>query len=447
MNGEQGVRRRNAVWTVLTTGVAAVLQLLQLMIAARYLDSYAFGALAIVNVAVWIVLAFQDMGLSSYCIHLGESGRSEYSTLFWISSALGVFGGAVVYALAYPVSVFYKIPELSTLLPMVGVNFILVGVSAQYQAHFVRCFRANSLAKFELVARLLGFIVAVGLLYMGEGVESIVYGLLFFSLSKMLFLMIFAESEWRPLAAFNLDVAVKSLKYGVFQAGSQVVNQLRTQADQLILGRALGPEALGVYSLAKELVTYPLRFAQPLFSRILLPALARNQNDKSLLELSFKESLRQTAVYSAIIYSIVVLLSSSIVEVMYGSKFESVAVLVPLIALFGMLRPLGLNVGMLAQAIGKTSNEFKWNLIASLISLPVLVVAGILWPKAEVFAVVLSVTQIVLTVLSYSFFVHPMQPVGYGEYVKSWIYPCIVFIVISVFAFIFPLPSLSDWFF
>lgn len=438
-----GATRRDTIWTVITTGVGAVLQLIQLMIAARYLDSYAFGVLAIVNVAVWIVMAFQDMGLSSYCIHLGASTRQAYSTLFWISSALGVLGGFIIYVLAYPVSSFYRIPELQNLLPVVGVNFILVGVSSQYQAHYVRCFQAKKLAQFELIARLLGFLSVIGLLHLECGVESIILGLLVFSFVKMMFLIVFSDMSWRPLVAFQADLAIKSLKYGSYQAGSQVVNQIRTQADQLILGRALGPESLGVYSLAKELVTYPLRFAQPLFSRLVLPVLAGCQSNESALEVAFKKTLSKTAILSSLVYVGVVLFSASIVEIMYGDQFSSVAELIPLIVLFGVLRPLGLSIGMLAQATGRTSNEFRWNLIASLISLPMLFMAGLLWPEVEVFAISTSIIQVVLTFMSYSYFIKPMQPIGFFEYLRAWGGPSVFVAVVSVVCYFYPLPAIN----
>ncbi|HRD34534.1 MAG TPA: oligosaccharide flippase family protein [Rhodocyclaceae bacterium] len=443
MNMARGITRRDALWTVATTGTGAVLQLIQLMVAARYLDAHAFGALAIVNIVVWVVLAFQDMGLSSFCVHLGEVPRSAHSTLFWTSSALGLMGALIVAALAYPLALFYRIPELAYLLPLLSLNFLLIGLGAQYQANLIRTFRARRLAQFELVARLAGFAVAVGLLVGYEaGAEAVVFGLITFSLAKLVLVGVAADNDWHPTNEFDRALAPRALRYGAYQASAQVINQLRTQADQLILGRALGPEYLGIYALARELIAYPLRFLQPLFSRLVLPVLARDQHSPEKLRSTFCRSMKQTAIVSAAIYGLLACAATWIVEIMYGERFLAVAALVPLLAVFGALRPLGLNIGMLAQATGRTADEFRWNVLASMITISTVLLVAVLWPSLTAFAITASALQLILSLLSYPCFVRPLQSIGVWAYMRTWGASFAAAVVVATIAYQFPLPSM-----
>lgn len=438
-------RKKDALWTIATSGISALLQLTQLVVAARFLDLHAFGVLAILNVVIWIVLAFQDMGLSSYCVHIGDAGRTQHSTLFWISFGMGATGGLIVLGSSYPLAMFYGLPELKDLLPLVGVNFLLVGMTSQYQANYVRCFKAKLVAQLELGARVFGFLMTVGLLSSTSiGVASIVFGLIAFSVLKLLLMILLAESSWHPLFKFEMAIARKAIGYGIYQAGSQIVNQIRTQADQIIIGKALGPEGLGVYSLAKEIISYPLRFAQPLFSRLLLPALAIRQTDMKSLEKAFSVSLKRTAIVSSLTYGVIAIFATWIVGVMYGDDFLVVSSLIPLLTVFGALRPLGLNIGMLAQATGKTGHEFRWNVVALFISLPVLIGCAAFWPTAMGFAAAVSALQLALTLLSYPFFVQPLYPIGAISYIRSWIFPSLLLGISSLVAFVYPLPSLMD---
>lgn len=440
-----GPTRRDAAWTIATTGLGAVLQLTQLMVAARHLDAGAFGALAIVNIVVWIVLAFQDMGLSSYCIHLGDAPRSTHATLFWISAGLGLLGSAIVAAMAHPLAVFYGMPELASLLPLLGLNFVLLGLGAQYQANLVRTFRSRLLAQCELFARLIGFALTVGLLVTHTaGVAAVVIGLITFALCKLLFMAWAADAQWHPSWQFDRALAPRALRYGAFQAASQVVNQLRTQADQLILGRALGPESLGVYSLAKELIGYPMRFMQPLLSRLTLPLLARHQHDPAALRGSYLRSMKRTAIVCAVVYGSLAVAAPWAVEIVYGERFLAVAALVPWLALFGALRPLGLNAGMLAQATGRTANEFRWNLLGAFVMVGAALLVAWRWPTLTAFAIAAAAVQLVLTLLAYPYFVRPLEPVGAGAYVKTWAAPFAGATGLAALALWLPIPSLAS---
>jgi exopolysaccharide (amylovoran) exporter len=158
-----------AAWTVSVTLVGAVAQLLQISVAARHLTSAEFGVLAIVNVMLFVVTAFQDMGLSSFCVHLGEAPRRSHSTLFWISAGLGAVGAAMVAAVAAPVANFYAMPGLVPLLELLAVNFLVIGLSGQYQANYIRVFQAARLAQIELGARLVALGIVLGCWARGGG--------------------------------------------------------------------------------------------------------------------------------------------------------------------------------------------------------------------------------------------------------------------------------------
>ena len=438
-------RSSDVLWTVLTTGAGAGFQILQMMVAARYFSATDFGALAIVNITTMIVLGLQDMGLSSFCIHLGEASPRSNSTLFWISAALGVMVGLVVVAFAPLLETFYAIPELKTLLQLAAINFALIGFGGQYQAHLIRVFKARRLAQIELFARCVSFAITLLLItQIRLGTMAIVIGLLSFATLKLALMAMVADRTWHPRLEFDTNLAPNALKYGAYQAGSQVINQLRSQLDQLIIGKALGPESLGLYSLAKELLSYPMRFLQPLISRLTLPSFASVKEDPVRLRRDFKRSARRTLILSAIVHGALGLLATWIVEVMYGARFISIAPLIPTMVLFGALRPLGFVIGMLAQATGQTGKEFAWNIWSTVITLPCLALVARFYPTVEGFAINLSVTQVLITFAMYPFFLKPIDRIGAISYLKTWTEAFAISLVSMLLARTFTLPSLTE---
>jgi len=431
--------RRAAIWTIASTGVAAIAQLIQISVAARYLDAHAFGALAIVNVMMAIVTGFQDMGLSSYCIHLGQVPQRSHSTLFWISTVLGGLGAIATFAIATPLADFYHIPSLTSLLQLLSINFLLIGLSGQYQANYIRVFKAQLLAQIELAARLIGLGAAIYLLVVaGAGPEAVVIGMEVFAVLRLALMVILADAQWHPHFQFDRPLARRALSYGSFQAGSQIVNQLRTQADQLIIGKALGAEMLGIYSISKELIGYPMRVIQPLIARLTLPTYARYQGDPVKLREVFIGGLRKVALICAIIYGALAVLAPWVVELLYGPKFAVVSALIPMMIMFGVLRPMGLNTGMLAQATGRTANEFRWNVGISFVTLVPNLLVGYFAPTLATFAVTLSVIQVAVSLLAYPFFIKPLDAIGMKVYVRSWFGPALAALAAALF-------SLTGW--
>ena len=56
-------------WTSLSTGIRTILQLVQLIILARFLSAEDFGLVAIVMVVIGFSQLFMDMGISNAIIH------------------------------------------------------------------------------------------------------------------------------------------------------------------------------------------------------------------------------------------------------------------------------------------------------------------------------------------------------------------------------------------
>ncbi|WP_142890641.1 oligosaccharide flippase family protein, partial [Klebsiella pneumoniae] len=83
---------------------------------------------------------------------------------------------------------------------------------------------------------------------------------------------------------FEKNICKGVFSYGIYQLGSQIINQLRTQLDVIIIGKVLGGDSLGLYSLAKDLIMQPLKLITPVINRLALPRFAEAQRDTNLLE-------------------------------------------------------------------------------------------------------------------------------------------------------------------
>lgn len=438
--------KNQAAWLFGGTCFAAVLQVVQLGVLARKLETHELGILAIINAILAVAMVLQDMGMSSYIVHRQNITRKEQSTIYWVNVLLSLLTGLLLIAIAWPIAHFYHIPQLTGLIMLTSINFLILGSLSQYQAHFIKAKRMVLLAKIEMVTKLFAFLFTVGLIYYTTlNVSAVILGLFANAAMRVACMIWFGEKSWRPTFEFDKPTFFSSLKYGIYQLGSQTINQLRTQADSLIVGKVMGADMLGVYSLAKELVLQPLKLVTPVINRLALPRFAEKQHDPEQLKKLFLKGTLAIMLFSSLIYLGIGILSPVIVRVLYGSSHEAVAHLIPLMLLFGMLRPMGGLTGSISQANGRTNVEFYWNIVASLIVVAVLATTWI-YPNVWYVALTLSISQVLISAFAHPFFIKPVIGIPFMPYARQWMSVAVVFVGIMALVSYFNLFVQPEWF-
>lgn len=412
--------KKQAIWLFSGTVFAAIVQLVQLGIIARSFDTRELGILAIINAVLMVAMVLQDMGMSSYLVHRQVITAREQSTIFWVNVFFGLATGILILLLAYPLSVFYNMPELIYLFGLVSLNFFILGAMSQYQAHFVKRKLLITLSKIEMISKLISFLVTIILIYSTKlTVSAVIIGQFSNAFLRLLLMLLMGERSWHPSFMFCKITFKNALHYGSYQLGSQTINQLRTQADTFIIGKFLGAEFLGVYSLAKELILQPLKLITPVINRLTLPRFAEKQSSINELKILFLRSINLIVNYSAAVYIIIGLGAYIGVRLLYGPGHEKVAELIPYMLLLGVLRPMGGLTGAISQANGTTKKEFVWNIWAGFIVV-IIVFTSMVGSSLSLVAMSLSIAQVVMSIAVYPIFVRPVVGVTFKEYILSW---------------------------
>lgn len=438
--------KSQAIWLFGSTCFSAVLQVMQLSVLARKLEAHELGLLAIINAILAVAGVLQDMGMSSYLVHRQNITRREQSTIYWVNVSLSLGAGLVLIAIAWPVAWFYHLPELVGLITLSSLNFLVLGHLSQYQAHFIKTKRMVTLAKIEMGTKLFAFLCTVAMLYLTSlTVAAAILGLFINAFTRILCMIAFGEKSWRPTREFDRQTFFDAVRYGIFQLGSQIINQLRTQADALIVGKVMGAEMLGIYSLAKELILQPLKLVSPVINRLALPRFAEKQHEPEQLQKLFLKGTLAIMLFSSLMYLAIGILSPVIVRVLYGASHEQVYHLIPLMLLFGMLRPMGGLTGAISQANGKTHVEFYWNVVASLVVVAVLATTFI-WPNVLYVALTLSISQVLISAFAHPFFIKPVIGIRFIPYARQWVSVSVVFVTLMLLVNHFNLFIMPQWF-
>lgn len=417
-------------WTTVSTIIVTLIQLLQLSILARFLAPTDFGLMAIVMVVIGFSQAFLDMGISNAIIHKQTITSEQLSTLYW----LNIFAGFVLFFLVFVasplVSIFYSEPELSKLIILVGLTFLIQPFGQQFMVLWQKEMRFAEMSKIDIATKLFSLVVSVVFAYLGYGVYALVYGTLAAVTLQTILFVSMGMKEHRPRRLFRWGDVHDFIGFGVYQMGERTVNYFNSQVDVILIGKLLGTEALGVYNIAKQLIMRPSQIVNPVITKVTFPAMSKVQNDTATLKQVYLQTLNYLSSFNFLVYTIMIVLAPEIVFYLFGSKWMAAVPLVQILSLYGAVRSTGNPIGSLLLAKGKANLGFFWNL-GLLLYIPVGIIFASHWGLIGV-AWMLVVLQVSLVIPVWFYLTKPLCNLKLGEYCQNITIPFVIAIISGV---------------
>ncbi len=414
-------------WTTISMVTTTGLQLLQLAIVARFLSPKDFGLMAIVMVILGFVSAFADLGISNALIHRQDVTKEELSSLYW----LNVLGGIVMFVVssfASPfIAKFYNEPELTRLIILVSLTFIIQSFAQQFNMLLQKELRFREIARIEIVNKIFSFLITVYLAYIGFGVDALVYGALASSLVQTLQFLPIGLREYKPDLRFKFNEIRSFLSFGAYQMGERTVNYFNYQIDTLLIGKLLGMEALGIYNISKQIVMKPAMIFNPVITRVSFPAMAKIQNEIPKLKEVYLKTINYLASINFPVYAFIFVFAQEIVLLMFGPKWHDAVLIIQILSVWAAWRSTCNPIGSLLLARGRADLGFWWNL-GLFFYVPLGVWIASHWGLVGV-AIGLNVIMATLIYPGWKILVNPLCGAGFWEYHKMILKPAFVVII------------------
>lgn len=328
---KKGVR-----WSFASTLLSRLANLVSGIILARVLTPNDYGLFAVATVALVFLINFNDLGLEQVLVRWpGDVSRiapTAVTVIFGSSCALfGVFfAGAGVFSRSLGA------PEATSLVQVLSFAILINGALAVPSAMLTRSFRQD----LRTYADLTGFVVTtgltLGLALTGFGVWSLVWGRLAGNLINGLLHLVFTPVRYKP--AFDPKVARELLKDGLPLAGATILAVAMVQVDNVVVGRLLGPETLGLYVLAFNLSSWPVTLLSIPVARVSVPAFARLQHDLASLRIAFARSMGLLMAAAVPICGLLALMAGPAIRVLYGDKWSAASTALMFLAVLGLAR-------------------------------------------------------------------------------------------------------------
>ena len=339
------------LWVSSGSVAHAVLSTVIMIVQARFLTPTEFGIVGAALIVIGFSQIFSQLGIGPAIVQRRELNPGHIRVGFTVSFILGCLVGVLFYLLAQALALFFRMDDLAPVIKVMALIFPITGLSVTGQSLLQRAMQFKTLAlidvfSYALFYGALGIILAVR----GWGVWALVFAQIGQAACTALIMLGMHHKE----LGFRFKAAEMSelMNYGVGFSLARIANYVATQADNLVVGRWMGPAALGIYGRAYQFLMMPATQLGTVADKVLFPVMASVQQDRERLARAYITGVAFIAMMTMPLSGVLIVLAPEIIYVLLGKSWMAVAPPFQLLALALVFRTSYKMSDSLARATG-----------------------------------------------------------------------------------------------
>jgi O-antigen/teichoic acid export membrane protein len=367
---------RGLAWKAASQVVFQVSRIAVAVVLARLLAPHDYGLAGMVLAFSWFVLAFSDLSLGAALVQRRSISELDRSTVFWTSLAAGTAFTLLAVTLSWPLAAFYGQPEVQPLFVAVAFSFVITSLGVTQAALLTRDLDFRRLELRMMAATAAGALVGISAAARGFGPWAIIAQQLVIAAVSTLLLWRFCA--WRPRLVFSLASLRDLGSFGGKVFGQRALYYTTRAADAALIGRFLGPAAVGAYALAYNVILVPAtRIGIPI-QEVLFPAFSRMQDDREWVAAMWVRVTRLVAAISMPLMLCLIVTAPDFVAVALGAEWSAATPVVQILAWVGVLHAVQTLNGDILQALDRAGTQFRFTLLWAAASIGAFAV-GLRW--------------------------------------------------------------------
>ena len=356
---------KGSVATGMSQGLSMGFTIISAVVLARLLTPDEFGLVGMVNVFVNFLFIFKDIGLSNATIQKEEITRSQISTLFWINSMISLSLGLIMVGFGPLVAKFYGRSELTAIMAVLAISFVVEGFTIQHTALLRRHLRFTAVAIADILSRFSFLITAIIMALLGYSYWSLVGGHIVRSMVLLGFTYYYCP--WIP-GRMRKGTGVRGMiRFGGHVTIGNILAYLARNLDRILIGKLYGAAALGLYSKAYQLLMQPLTQVKYPLQHLSLPVLSSLQKEPERYR-SYFSKLLDISISIALPVSVYCFLESEfIIRVVLGEDWMEAAPVFRILAIGGIFVSASFLPGLALLSHGYSKKYMQLLIVVSVI--------------------------------------------------------------------------------
>lgn len=313
------------LWSAGGNAVQVVLRMLVLAVLARLIDPASFGIVSAALIAISLLEVTGQVGTSQAVIQRLELDRRDIHTAMSFTVVTSFLMGGLLYLLAPEIAALFGMEGVAPAVQLLALAFPIRGFSVVSEALLQRWMQFRRLAAITLASYVFGYaLVALTLAYMGWGVFALIYGQIAQTIILSLCHIFFTRHVFGP--GFDWKILRGMLVFSGGVSLSRFANFFAMNADNFIVGRMLGAEALGFYSRAFNFMIMPVGLLGNALDIVLYPAMSSIQNDEERLRRAYLRAVSLIALTVMPLSAVMVVLGQEMILIVLGGNWTEAVV-------------------------------------------------------------------------------------------------------------------------
>ncbi len=340
---------RGAGWYYASFFSGKLISFLTTAILARLLTKDDFGLVAYALTFIAFLEVMRDFGVGASLIYHEESDKVS-NTSFWLTFGIGILLFIITITLAPLTGVYFRDPRVIPVVSVLGLTFPLsaLGGTHSYVLQKKLAFGLKFLPDFLSALAKAG--VSIGFAAFGFGPWSLIWGQLGGIIVWVVLMWII--TPWRPAFVFDKETARSLLSYGVKLIGVDVMSIFSSNIDYLFIGRFLGSEVLGVYTLAFRLPELLIVGFARIIGSVTFPIFTRMRGTSGNILRGFYTTTRYVSLISMPLAIGLALLARPFTLVVFTDKWTELIPVIQALSIYALLNSLVYNAGTVFKSEG-----------------------------------------------------------------------------------------------
>lgn len=347
-----------------------------LAVLASIIPTRAFGQLAQALVVLNLFNLVATVGIVQAIVVEKKLSEGQITALFCCAVGLAFAASAFVYLLANPTAAYYGEPVVAQLLRGYTIVYPIASVGIVPLALLQRRLNFRLIGICEMSAVVLSGAISIPMALAGFGVwallvqQATVWG--------GNSLLLFIAGGWRPRSRPDFHGVGHILITSRNVLASGFANYFSRHVDQLLIGKYLGADILGYYSMGYRFLAYPLLMTSGVMGNVLLPALSKVQDDLDRFRKAYLRAIRLTAMIAFPVLLGLFMVAGDFLFLIWKQKWLASVFVIQVLAIAGLYQCLASYNGNVYLVRKRSGLLLAWSFVVGIL-VALFTILGLPW--------------------------------------------------------------------
>ena len=308
---------KSSLWVIGSTGFLSVAKIIFVFILARLLKPEDFGIFSLASIFTNIFITLGRHGVSFYIVQENNFNKDQKIASLHINILFGILSSTALFLFSGTIANITSFKGIEEILKILSILPIIASLGQVSEGSLQKDLKFKELSLINSFSYLISNIFIVLPLALNNfGVLSMAFGLIFTTLLTSITLIILRPIHFFKIIKINLYK--KIINFGSGISLSSIFQVISNNIDNFFIGNIFGPEILGIYTIAFQILVIPTKLLGSSLSKVLFPAISVKQKNNKSISKALNYSISIISLICFSISSFVVANTSEIVNLFLG---------------------------------------------------------------------------------------------------------------------------------